>query len=325
MSVRRHRCLSITLALLLLALPATAALARTFVTIGTGDTSGVYYFGGGGLCELVNEGRADHQIRCRVTSTDGSLDNITALRRGERALGFAQSDLALQAYEGRGPFADDGAFSGLRVVAAMHTETVTLVASGDSGIDHVRDLPGHRVSFGETGSGPRASTHALMDALGWVPNDFADVHALSSADQASALCNGEIDAALFIVGHPNNAVRRALECGGTLVPVDGAAIDRLVRGRPYYANTVIAGGTYDGVGRDVPSYGVETLLLSSTNAARGTIREITGALLDGLDGFRGWHRAFDDLEAEAMARGAADSGIPVHPGARAAFDGRGLD
>lgn len=298
-----------------LALAGAAAAERAFVTIGTGDVTSVFYQAGGGICDRVNAGRARHRIRCTVASSPGAVANIEALRRGERAFGFAQADVVLQAHEGSGIFAGRGGFSGLRVVLAMHPESVTVVARDDAGIDAVQDLRGKRVNIGPVGSGQRATMRALMDALGWTRDDFARSLELDTPEQVDAVCDGAIDAAVFITGHPNNAVKQALACGTRLVPVDGPAIERLVGGSYHYNETVIPGGLYAGVARDVPTYGVITLLLSSTHTARDTVLEVTRAVLEQVDALREWHRALAGLEPGAMARGTVAIGAPLHPGA----------
>ncbi len=43
-----------------------AAAQDTFIAIGTGGVTGVYYPTGGAICRLVNRGRAEHHIRCGV-------------------------------------------------------------------------------------------------------------------------------------------------------------------------------------------------------------------------------------------------------------------
>ncbi|MBL4726494.1 MAG: hypothetical protein JKY83_07450 [Rhizobiaceae bacterium] len=58
-----------------LTLPASA---ETFVTIGTGGQTGVYYQVGGSICRLVNRGTKDHDIKCTHT-TGGSIANINFL------------------------------------------------------------------------------------------------------------------------------------------------------------------------------------------------------------------------------------------------------
>ena len=85
-------------ALAALSLTAGAALAQqTFIAIGTGGVTGVYYPTGGAICRLVNRGRSEHGIRCGVESTGGSVFNINAIRNGE--LLFKQDRLFFTRYK----------------------------------------------------------------------------------------------------------------------------------------------------------------------------------------------------------------------------------
>lgn len=302
----------------------SAWAARQFITIGTGDVNSVPYHAGGAICSMVNAGRSDHQIRCTAKSAAGSIENIDALRHGERDFGFARSDLAEQAYRGAGPFAEQGAFGGLRVVAALHPETVTLVARDDAGIETVQDLRGKRINLGPSDSGERATLQVLFDALGWTQDDFVATAVMDIGEQVDALCSDELDAVLFVTGHPDNAVRSALRCGGTLVPVSGPAVNRMVRNTEYYDTSTIPDGTYPETTREIETYGVVSLLLSSTNTSRDTVYEVTRAMFGNADDFRGWHRALADIDAERMARGTSAVAVPLHPGAEMHFGDAGL-
>ena len=67
-------------ALAITALPISSQAAdQTFVTIGTGGVTGVYYPTGGAICRLVNKGKKEHGIRCSVESTGGSVYNLNAI------------------------------------------------------------------------------------------------------------------------------------------------------------------------------------------------------------------------------------------------------
>ena len=57
----------------------SALAQQTFVSIGTGGVTGVYYPTGGAICRLVNKGRKQHNIRCGVESTGGSIYNINTV------------------------------------------------------------------------------------------------------------------------------------------------------------------------------------------------------------------------------------------------------
>ena len=63
---------------------------QSFITIGTGGVTGVYYPTGGAICRLVNKGKAAHGVRCTVESTGGSVYNINTIRAGELDMGIVQ-------------------------------------------------------------------------------------------------------------------------------------------------------------------------------------------------------------------------------------------
>jgi len=297
-----------------------SAVAQDIIEVGTDDHTGSYYRGGGGICKLINDGRGEHQMRCRITSSPGGVANINALRRGERDLGFADGELARNAIDASGVFADTSEFSGLRIVTALNHQTVTLVARNNSDIGEIRDLRNGRVNIGAEGSSQRAMMTGLMNAFGWSPQDFRDVRQMSRTEQVDAFCAGELDAVLFIASHPNRGIQDTLNCGGTLLSVSGAAINNMIGERDAYTSAAIDASHYDGVNDEITSYSVVTLLLSSTNTDRNTIYEVTSALYDNLSAFRAWHPGFRDLSTEAMAERTRASSIPLHPGTRMYFD-----
>ncbi|MEZ5666379.1 MAG: TAXI family TRAP transporter solute-binding subunit [Alphaproteobacteria bacterium] len=310
------------LAVLLAAGAVALAQEPRFVTIGTAGVTGVYYPAGGAICRMVNPNRAEHGIRCSVESTGGSVFNLQALEAGDLDLALAQSDVAYRAVHGDG--ADFPAPApDLRAVFSLHREPFTVLARADAGIAAFADLVGKRVNIGNPGSGQRATMDVIMQAMGWTLDDFAAVAELKSTDQARALCEGEIDASVFIVGHPSASVQEATAaCDIVVVPVTGPEIDALVAAHPYYAAATIPGGMYRGNDADVPTFGMVAVLMTTARAGDDVIYAIVSAVFDNLDDFTRLHPALESLSAAAMARDGLVA--PLHPGARRYFDEAGL-
>ena len=78
-----------------------AQAKTTFVTIGTGGITGVYYPTGGAIAKMVNAKRKEYGIRATVESTGGSVFNINAVLSGDLDFGICQSDRQYQAVHGR--------------------------------------------------------------------------------------------------------------------------------------------------------------------------------------------------------------------------------
>jgi TRAP transporter TAXI family solute receptor len=301
----------------------TTASAQSFITIGTGGVTGVYYPTGGAICRLVNKGRKEHGIRCSVESTGGSVYNLNTIRAGELDMGVAQSDWQYHAYNGTSKFEDQGPNKDLRAVFSVHAEPFTVVARRDSGIKTFGDLKGKRVNIGNPGSGQRGTMEVVMQAMGWTKDDFMLVSELKAAEQSQALCDNKIDAMVYVVGHPNGSIKEATtSCDTVLVAVDGAAIDKLVADHSYYRKAVIPGGMYSGSDADVATFGVGATFVSSTNTPADTVYQVVKAVFENFGDFRKLHPAFGTLKKEEMAKDGLSA--PIHDGAARYYKEAGL-
>jgi TRAP transporter TAXI family solute receptor len=299
-----------------------AAQAETFITIGTGGQTGVYYQVGGAICRLVNRGSAEHDIKCTHT-TGGSVANINGIRAGDLDMGVAQSDWQYHAYNGTSPDTfPDGKFEELRAVFSVHPEPFTVVARADSGIETFDDLKGKRVNLGNPGSGARATFEVVMDKMGWSADDFALAAELKSAEQAAALCDNKIDAIVFTVGHPAGTIKEATtSCESKLITVDNDVIRKLVDDNAFYAMATIPGGMYTGTDEDTTTFGVGATFVSSSNTSPEVIYEVTKAVFENFDRFKKMHPAFANLKEADMIKNNLSA--PLHDGAVKYYKERG--
>ncbi len=307
----------------LMAGTAAHAQEQTFISIGTGGVTGVYYPAGGAICRLVNRDRAEHGIRCGVESTGGSIFNLNALRDGELEFGIVQSDWQFHSYNGTSQFEEQGPHEELRAIFSLHPEPFTVVARADAGISTFEDLEGKRVNIGNPGSGQRATMDVVMDAMGWSTDIFSQATELPPGEQALALCDNNVDAIVYTVGHPSGAIQEATTaCDTVLVNVDNDAIRELVDERDYYRMATIPGGMYRGTDEDVTTFGVGATFVSSTDVSDDVAYAVTRAIMSDLDAFKGLHPALDILVAEQMVTDG--NSAPLHPGAERYYREAGL-
>ncbi|MEM8823807.1 MAG: TAXI family TRAP transporter solute-binding subunit [Pseudomonadota bacterium] len=301
----------------------TVSAQNTFIAIGTGGVTGVYYPTGGAICRLVNRDRAEHGIRCGVESTGGSVFNINAIRGGELEFGVAQSDWQFHAFNGTSRFEEQGPFEGLRAVFSVHPEPFTVVARADAGISTFEDLQGKRVNVGNPGSGQRGTMEVLMEAMGWTMDDFAVAAELQAAEQSQALCDNNIDAMIYTVGHPSGSIQEATTaCDSVLVTVANDAVNGLVEENSFYRTATIPGGMYRGTDEDVQTFGVGATFVTSADVPEEVVYTVVSAVFENLDQFRGLHPAFANLDAQTMATDSLSA--PLHPGAERYFREAGL-
>jgi len=318
------RTLALTLgAAVAAALIAPAAVAQQkYMTVGTGGVTGVYYAAGGAICRLVNKDRAKHGIRCSVESTGGSVFNVNTIKAGELDLGVAQSDVQYNAAKGQGQFKEAGAYGELRAVMSLHPEPFTVLARKEVGAKNFSDLKGKKVNVGNPGSGTRSSLEELIAAMNWKLTDFALASELKADEHGPALCDGKIDAFFYGVGHPSaNIQDPTTTCGAKLVSITGAAVDKLVKEKPYYAYASIPGGLYPGNPDETKTYGVLATLVSSSKVPADTVYVVVKAVFDNFDEFKKLHPALANLKPEDMVKNGLSA--PLHEGAARYYKEKG--
>jgi len=299
----------------------SAAVAETFITIGTGGQTGVYFVVGQSICRLVNRGAADHDMKCTAPSTGGSIANINSIKAGDMDMGVAQSDWQFHAYNGSAKF-EGAKFDNLRAVFSVHGEPFTVIARGDAAIASFDDLKGKRVNVGNPGSGQRATMEVVLDAVGWTMDDFALASELKPAEQSAALGDNKVDAIIYTVGHPNGSIQEATTTvDAVIVPVTGDAIDKLIADNPYYAAATIPGGMYKGTDAGVQTFGVKATFVTSSDVDDEVVYQVVKAVFDNFDRFKKLHPAFAILKEEEMISGGLSA--PLHDGAVKYYKERG--
>ena len=301
---------------------AASAQDQQFISIGTGGVTGVYYPTGGAICRLVNRDRKEHGIRCAVESTGGSVYNINTIKAGELEFGVAQSDWQYHAYNGSSQFSDNP-FPELRAVFSVHPEPFTLLARADAGVEKFEDIAGKRVNVGNPGSGQRATMEVVMDAFGISMDDLALATEYKGSEMAQQLCDGNIDAMIYTVGHPAAAIQEATTtCDVKLVDVVGEPIDTLVADNPYYRVATIPGGMYAGNDEDTTTFGVGATFVTSSEVPEDVVYVVSKAVMENISDFQQLHPAFANLDPAQMVQDGLSA--PLHPGAEKAYQELGL-
>lgn len=306
--------------------PAPAQAKTTFVTIGTGGITGVYYPTGGAIAKIVNKKRKEYGIRATVESTGGSVFNVNAILSGDLEFGVVQSDRQYQAMKGEAEWKEKGPQKDLRAVFSIHPESVTLVATVDSGIKTVNDLRGKRVNIGNPGSGQRQNSIDALSAVGIDIDKDLKAEGVKASEAPGLLQDGRLDAFFYTVGHPSGAFKEAT-AGATkvrFIPVTGSGIDKLIAEKPYYAKSAISTKLYPGADNkeeQIDTFGVKATFCTSVNVPEEVVYAITKEVFDNLKEFSKLHPSFADLTKEGMLEGLS---APLHPGAEKYYKEVGL-
>jgi TRAP transporter TAXI family solute receptor len=299
------------------------ALAPNSVNLTTGTPGGVYHPVGNAICRLFNLTGEHQAMPCVAVSSDGSVANIQSIESGAAAFGLSQTDVAVAAFNGQGPFASIGPDPKLRTVIALYPEAFTVVARADAGIRDFQDLPGKRVGIGTSGVGYNFTRDVILGFYGWAPPGPERAIELAPAEQNQALCSNKVDAIVFEAGHPNGLTEEATtDCQARLVRVAGQPINRLLATHPYYIAFVIPGGMYAGNPNDTPTIGTRAVLISSSGQPDELVYAMVKAVFDNFTVLRQLHPALSTLEIRDMV--PSTSVLPIHPGALNYYREKGL-
>lgn len=297
---------------------------RAPITIATASPGAIYHPVGNAVCRIVNLADADDPSkRCQAIESEGAVANVDEVRAGKATLGLTQSDLAYGAFRGEGVFAASGPDRDMRTVIALHREAFTVIARADSGIRSFEDLRGRRVGIGRSGAGYAYTRDVVLGFYGWTISDFDRALELGPAEQNETLCNNGVDAIIFETAHPDGLTQEATSgCRARLVRVAGPSIDRLLAAHPYYTASVIPGGLYEGNPTDTPTFGTQTVLVTSARQPEDVAYAVAKAVLENFEDFRRLHPALSMIARKDMV--PSEAVMPIHPGALRYYRETGL-
>ncbi len=322
----------------------------TFFRIGTGATSGTYFPIGGLIAGAISNppgSRAcDRGGSCGVPgmiavaqSTEGSVANIEAIAGGGLESGLSQADVAYWAFTGTKGFAKKKKSAkdkksqdknnnkkpvgeSLRAIANLFPENVHLVVRAESGIKSVFELQKKRVSLGEPESGTLASVLPVLKGYGLSRKDIKPLY-LPPGEAADRLREGTLDAFFLVAGSPVTAIADlARTIPIALVPITGSQSEKIRKSNPFFVQTVISKGVYEGV-ENTWTLGVGAQWLVSAEVPEALVYEITNALWHDnvLNILKDGHPLGEMINLKTALDGLT---VPLHPGAARFYRERGM-
>jgi TRAP transporter TAXI family solute receptor len=289
---------------------------KTFVSIGSGEMTAVYFRVAKAICEAIADEVRGQGFRCSAEATPGSAYNVENVASGELEFAIVQSDVLFSAYKGISQW-DGKPVTQLRSVLSLYPEFVTIVARADTNIHVLADLTGKQVSVGGEWTGPRFTWDLISAGL-----DLATPVHLTQMRQdetTSALCNGTVDANFFVVGHPSRLVSTWLAaCPSNFVAITGPVVDKLISKYPFYTRGFIPTEMYH-VPDKILSFGPTATLVTSASRDPRMVAAIAKAIVTHIAKLKEMHPALAELDAEQMVTQTLTAPAPLHPAAAAVY------
>ena len=233
------------------------------IKIGTGNKDAVAYPIMSSICDTFNRYNSSKGMSCEAISTGGSEENLNGIISGKYDAGVIKADMEYNAYNGIVIFASKP-YRYLRNIMGLHYEYLTMIVRNDSGISEMKDFKNKRIYIGNKGSGSRIMVDKLFAETGWRASDFGEIHEESSDQIYNLLCNKKIDAAIYLVGHPNSIFNKTLkECGTKMISFSRREIESYVDIFRHVYPATIKRGTYKNQKGDINTIASQLLLATS--------------------------------------------------------------
>lgn len=301
---------AISLALgFMLILPAEGDAARKYLSLGTGNPSGTFYFIGAGFANLFNKHVPD--VRVIAESTAASEENFHYVIRKKMDMGLISIHVIEPALEKKMDL------SGLRLMSLGHTSDRHWFVRKDSPIKSISDFRGKRVALGSPGSGTLVSSKMELGAAGKLGLEDIKPAYLSFTESITAIKDGTVDVGVISAGYP---VASLLDLARTvpirLVPYSEAEMKAIMDAYPFYVKVIIPAGTYQGIDTATLTRGIVTAIFLRADMSEAMVYQMMKALYDHSKEKDAIHPQARQWNLENMFRGAdyTTKYIPWHAG-----------
>jgi TRAP transporter TAXI family solute receptor len=280
-------------------------------TLASGPEDGAYARFGTSLITTVNQLAPNVKLRQRFSQ--GSVDNAWLLSRGEADYAIVQADVAAAAVSGDGAFAKGGPLTNLRAVGGLFPEAIHVVVLANSPLREIAQLRGRRVAIGEPSSGTQFDAVAVLAAHGLKPSDLAEAGEESLIAALARLQRRQLDAVFATAPAPARPLQQlAAGAGLRLLPVRGAALERLVSARPGLTPLTLPPNTYPRQKEAIATAASAALLLTTADAPSAEVERVADVVFARMPQQHAGSADVVKVSAESELRGVT---IPLHPGA----------
>ena len=302
-----------------------SAAEKTFLTIGTGSTSGLYYPTGVGMAKILNDAKID--IRANARSTGASVYNCRAVGNGEMQMGITQNNIAYYAYNGTGVEAFNGKpVKNLRGLTMLYPEVIQILARKDANIKSVADMKGKSIYVGDIGSGTEQDVLNVFGAYGLELADLKTAVRGSSGNAVNLLRDNRIDAMFYTVGIGAAAITEAAETVPIdLIQISPEKVEELHKKFPFYTAITVPEKTYPKIDHEVSTITTQAMIVVEAKLTDDVVYEFMSTIFG-----KHLEQFYNDVQNPNLKKyfkveTALDGmPIPMHPGAIKFFKEKGV-
>jgi uncharacterized protein len=286
-----------------------------FLTIGTASPGGTYYAYGEGLARILTRAL---NIPVAARPSEGPGQNILMLEAGEIQIGFVTLGVALQGWNGSGPWTGGKQLRAMRALFPMYDTPFQFMVREGSGIRSVDEFRGKRIGIGPQGGTSGAYIPEFFKALK-IDASFAHGDWSALADQVQA---GALDGLAVAAGVPFPAFLD-LERKGRVryLPLTSQQILDLRLALPELGASVVGAGTYPSLRNNYETVGLYNFAVAHHTVPVDLVAAILEAVFANHEELVAVHSAAAETVPANFSR---NTFLPFHDGASRWYQNRGV-
>lgn len=282
-----------------------------YINIPTASTTGTLYPFGNAIANLWNDNV--NGIRANAQASNGGIDNLNLLEKGEANISMAVTSNVYQSYKGLEAF-EGRANDKIRIIMGLYYNPNQVIVSESSGINSLEDVKGHRFAPGSPGSTTEyeASIHLKYSGLNY-PDDI-NAQYVNFTEAIDLVRNKQVEGAWIMAGAPTSAVTQMLKTTDTkLLEIPKNLVDEMKIDYPWYSNYTLKAGTYEELTEDMNTSAIKMVMFTSSDMDDDLIYELTKIFWENIEELKKTHNFLKEVTIEGAVTDIAD--LPLHEGA----------
>lgn len=241
----------------------------------------------------------------------GSVSNLLGLEEGKFHMGFSNGQTVPEALNGIGVFEKKA--ENVRWAATLYPNVMHIVVREDSDIYSIKDLKGKKVSPGIKGYSGELAFLDILDINGMSYDDLDSIEYVGTADGASLLRDGHIDAIAGMLAAPVSTYQELdTTLGIRIIPLEDETISKMRERNNGFSKYVIGKDVYSNIETDTNTLSAYTTFLVHKDLSEDTVYTLLKTLFDNKKTWVNLNQMMSSFNEEFSIENQIG---PIHPGA----------
>lgn len=226
---------------------------QTPFTIFSGDKKASFFAVARGICAVFNRHHGNN-YECIAVVSKGSEKNLHSLASDEADFGIVKTAEFNKIFvKNFSEFENKIDF-----VARIHDEYLTILVQKKLKIKSLSDLSKRVVNIGSVGSSSALITQKYFSTYDIQPKEIVN---FGAAESLKKICDKNIDAWVYFIGHPNVGFQNALEkCDVELISLPQEEAENFLKIAPFLNKGIISREQYSLEAKDIKTISSQTII-----------------------------------------------------------------